>query len=191
MKPVTKSDKIIIQTKKIVPVVKKLRKQGKKIVLTQGSFDMVHIGHGRYCAEAKKRGDVLIVGVDGDKKVQKRKGPNRPIVPEEERLEMMMHLSAVDYVVLKKLNMPKYNLINLIKPDVLVATNETYNLEQIKYLETICGEVVVLKPMATTSTSAKIRLLQIGAAKEITKTLSKKFIKVMEEMIEELKNGDG
>lgn len=191
MKPVTKSDKIIIQAKKIVPVVKKLRKQGKKIVLTQGSFDMVHIGHGRYCAEAKKRGDVLIVGVDGDKKVQKRKGPNRPIVPEEERLEMMMHLSAVDYVVLKKLNMPKYNLINLIKPDVLVATNETYNLEQIKYLETICGEVVVLKPMATTSTSAKIRLLQIGAAKEITKTLSKKFIKVMEEMIEELKNGDG
>ena len=188
MKPVTKSDKIIIQAKKIVPVVKKLRKQGKKIVLTQGSFDMVHIGHGRYCAEAKKRGDVLIVGVDGDKKVQKRKGPNRPIVPEEERLEMMMHLSAVDYVVLKKLNMPKYNLINLIKPDVLVATNETYNLEQIKYLETICGEVVVLKPMATTSTSAKIRLLQIGAAKEITKTLSKKFIKVMEEMIEELKN---
>ena len=74
---------------------------------------------------------------------------------------------------------------------MLVATAETYNQEQIDHLETICGKVVVLAPMATTSTSAKIRLLQIGAAKEITKTLSKKFIKVMEEMIEELKNGDG
>jgi len=190
MRFVIKSDKVILQAKKIIPIVKKLRQQGKKIVLTQGSFDMVHIGHGRYCAEAKKYGDVLIVGVDNDKKVQKRKGPNRPVVPEDERLEMMTYLSSIDYVVLKKLKAPKYNLIELIKPDVLVATDETYNQEQINYLQTICGEVVVLKPMATTSTSAKLRRLQIGAAKEITKTLSKKFVKVMEEMIEELKNGD-
>jgi len=190
MRSMVKSDKVITQAKKIVPIVKKLRAQGKKIVLTQGSFDMVHIGHGRYCAEAKKYGDVLIVGVDSDKKVQKRKGPNRPVVPEEERLEMMTYLSSVDYVVLKELKAPKYNLINLIKPDVLVATDETYNQEQIDHLQTICGEVVVLEPMATTSTSAKLRRLQIGAAKEITKTLSKKFVRVMEEMIEELKNGD-
>ncbi len=191
MKSMKKSEKIILKAEKIVPIVKKLKKQGKKIVLTQGSFDMIHIGHGRYFEEAKKYGDILIVGADSDKKVRKRKGPNRPVVPEEERLEMIMYLSAVDYVVLKKLKAPKYNLINLIRPDVLVATAETYNQEQIDHLETICGKVVVLAPMATTSTSAKIRLLQIGAAKEITKTLSKKFIKVMEEMIEELKNGDG
>ncbi|MBT3249472.1 MAG: adenylyltransferase/cytidyltransferase family protein [Candidatus Pacebacteria bacterium] len=185
-----KSDKVILQSQKIIPIIKKLRKQGKTIVLTQGSFDMVHIGHGRYCQEAKKFGDVLIVGVDSDKKVQKRKGPNRPVVPEEERLEMMMFLSSVDYVVLKKLKVPKYNLIELIRPDVLIATDKTYTQDQIDHLQTICGEVVVLEPMATTSTSAKLRRLQIGAAKEITKTLSKKFVKVMEEMIEELKNGD-
>jgi len=190
MRSMVKSDKVITQAKKIVSIVKKLRVQGKKIVLTQGSFDMVHIGHGRYCVEAKKYGDVLIVGIDSDKKVQKRKGPNRPVVPEEERLEMMTYLSSIDYVVLKELKAPKYNLINLIKPDVLVATDETYNQEQIDHLQTICGEVVVLEPMATTSTSAKLRRLQIGAAKEITKTLSKKFVRVMEEMIEELKNGD-
>jgi len=184
------SSKIILQTKKIILIVKKLRQQGKKIVLTQGSFDMVHIGHGRYCAEAKQHGDILIVGIDSDAKVRKRKGENRPVVPQEERLEMMTYLSSVDYVVLKKLKVPKYNLINLIKPDVLVATDETYNQEQIEYLETICGKVIVLKPMATTTTSAKLRRLQIGAAKDITKTLSKKFVKVMEEMIEELKNGD-
>lgn len=190
MKLVVKSDKIILQAKNIIPIVKKLRRQGKSIVLTQGSFDMVHIGHGRYCQEAKKHGDVLIVGVDSDQKVRKRKGENRPVVPEDERLEMMMYLSSVDYVVLKELNAPKYNLIKLVQPDVLIATDETYTQEQIDHLQTICGEVIVLEPMATTSTSAKIRRLQIGAAKEITKTLSKRFIKVMEEMIEELKNGD-
>lgn len=183
------SEKIILEAKQISPLVKKLKKQGKKVVLTQGSFDMVHIGHGRYCMEAKTYGDVLIVGVDSDKKVRKRKGENRPIVPEDERLEMMTYLSAVDYVVRKELGVPKYNLIKLVQPDVLIATDETYNQEQIDYLETICGEVVVLKPMATTSTSAKLRRVQIGAAKEITKTLSKKFVRVMEEMIEELKNG--
>lgn len=188
--PSEETDKIILDAKKITAIVKKLKKQGKKIVLTQGSFDMVHIGHGRYCQEAKKYGDILIVGVDSDKKVRYRKGENRPVVPEAERLEMLMYLSAVDYVVLKELGSPKYNLIKLVQPDVLIATDETYDQEQIDYLETICGEVVVLEPMATTSTSAKIRRLQIGAAKEITKTLSKKFIKVMEEMIEELKNGD-
>ncbi len=190
MKQVSKSDKIILQAQQIVPIVKKLRQQGKTIVLTQGSFDMVHIGHGRYCSEAKKYGDVLIVGVDSDAKVKKRKGTNRPVVPEAERLEMMTYFSSIDYVVLKKLRAPKYSLIKLIQPDVLVATDETYTQEQIDYLQTICGEVVVLEPMATTSTSAKLRRLQIGAAKEITKTLSKKFVKVMEEMIEELKNGD-
>lgn len=190
MRLVIKSNKIILQAQKIVPIVKKLRRQGKKIVLTQGSFDMIHIGHGRYFEKAKEYGDVLIVGVDSDLKIKKRKGPNRPVVPEAERLEMVNYLSSVDYAVLKKLKAPKYSLINLVKPDVLVSTDETYVQEQIDYLETICGQVVVLKPMATTSTSAKIRLVQIGAAKDITKTLSKKFVKVMEEMIEELKNGD-
>lgn len=185
-----KSSKVILQAKRIIPIVRRLRKQGNKIVLTQGSFDMVHIGHGRYCAEAKTHGDILIVGVDSDKKVQKRKGKNRPVVPEDERMEMMTYLSSIDYVVLKELGVPKYNLINLIKPDVLVATDETYTPETIEHLETICGKVVVLKPMATTSTSAKIRRLQIGAAKDVTKTLSRKFVRVMEEMIEELKNGE-
>lgn len=191
MSAVIKSNKIILQAKKIVSVVKKLRKQGKKIVLTQGSFDMIHIGHGRYCAEAKTYGDTLIVGVDSDKKIRKRKGRNRPVVPQDERLEMMTYLEAVDFVVLKKLDALKYSLTKLIKPDVLIAVKNTYTPEQIKQLEKFCGEVVVLEYQATTSTSAKIRRVQIGAAKDITKTLSKKFVKVMEEMLEELRNGDG
>lgn len=183
------SDKIILEAKKITPIVKKLRQQGEKIVLTQGSFDMVHIGHCRYCTKAKEYGDVLIVGVDSDEKIRHRKGKNRPVVPQEERLEMMTYLVPVDYVVLKELGAPKYNLIKLIKPDVLIAVADTYTSDKIEYLATICGEVVVLENQATTSTSAKIRRVQIGAAKDITKSLSKKFVTVMEEMIEELTNG--
>lgn len=182
--------KVILQAKKIQSIVEKLRKQGKKIVLTQGSFDMIHIGHGRYFLEAKKHGDVLIVGVDGDKKIRSRKGSDRPVVPQEERLEMLTYLKAVDYAVLKELNEPKYNLIKLVRPDVLIATNKTYTADKIKHLETICGKVVVLEPMATTSTSAKIRMVQIGAAKRITKTLSQRLVASIEQVLEELKNGD-
>ncbi len=181
--------KIILETADIVPIVEKLRQEGKKIVLTQGTFDMVHIGHGRYCHEAKQQGDVLIVGVDSDEKVKIRKGPDRPVVPENERMEMLTYLNSVDYVVLKKKDDEKYNLIKLIKPDVLVATDQTYTPDKIKYLETICGEVLVLKPLATTSTSAKIRRVQIGAAQKLTKTLSQRLINTMEEIIEELQNG--
>jgi D-glycero-beta-D-manno-heptose 1-phosphate adenylyltransferase len=181
--------KIILKAEDIQPIVEKLRSQGKKIVLTQGSFDMVHIGHGRYCEEAKKQGDILIVGVDSDEKIKQRKGPDRPVVPQEERLEMMTYLSSVDYVVFKEAEAPKWNLIKLVQPDVLVATRETYTPMQIKELKRICGTVLVLDPRATTSTSAKIRRLQIGAAQKLTKKISKRLIGTMEQILEELKDG--
>jgi D-beta-D-heptose 7-phosphate kinase/D-beta-D-heptose 1-phosphate adenosyltransferase len=180
----------IYNAKNIAPFVKKHRKAGKKIVLTQGVFDLVHIGHARYCEQAKKYGDLLIVGVDSDEKVRHRKGPDRPIVPQEERLEMLTYLRAVDAVVLKELNAPKLNLIKVIQPDVLVVTRENYHEyapETLKELHTLCGEVVVLEPMATTSTSAKIRRLQIGAAKKIGDTLSAKLVGTIEEVLKELK----
>src|SRR5262245_24235292 len=131
-------------------VVDSLRSLGAKIVLTAGSYDLVHIGHARYLEAAKKKGDVLIVGVDEDKKIRARKGPDRPIVPEEERMEMVLQLRPVDIVVLKRLKERKWNLIKLVRPDVLVATEDTYTRAEIKRLKKICGEVVVLKRMATT-----------------------------------------
>src|SRR5271170_3759395 len=98
---------------RFVPDYKRLRKLvehckgiGLKVVLTQGTYDMVHIGHARYFEEAKKHGDLLVVGVDSDEKVRARKGPERPVVPESERLEMVAHLRPVDIVVLKPINAP-------------------------------------------------------------------------------------
>lgn len=156
-------------------------------MLTQGTFDMLHIGHARYLSEAKKYGDVLFVGVDSDAKVRKRKGPDRPVVPEAERVEMLTYLTTVDHVVLKPVTEERWKLIKTIKPDVLIATAETYTPNEVTELEKICGKVVVLDPMATTSTSAKIRRVQIGAAKKMTKTLSNKLIKAIEDALEELK----
>lgn len=147
---------------------------GLKVVLTQGTYDMVHIGHGRYFEEAKKHGDILIVGVDSDKKVKARKGPDRPIVPQAERLEMVTHLRSVDMVTLKELNMPRWHLIKTVSPDVLIVTRETllkYSKEEIKEMSSYCGKVITLAPMATTSTSAKIRLLQLKLAKKFEKAI--------------------
>jgi rfaE bifunctional protein nucleotidyltransferase chain/domain len=164
---------------------------GLRVVLTQGTYDMVHIGHARYFEEAKKHGDILVIGVDSDEKVRDRKGPERPVVPQEERLEMVAHLRPVDVVVLKELNHPKWHLIKTVKPDVLIATKETYNKKQLKELKKYCGEVVVLEPMATTSTSAKIRKLQIGTAKSLGQALTPKIMNIIEEVLSDIKEVRG
>ena len=187
MTDVPNGHKIAADYQAVAQFVKKLRQQKKKIVLTQGSFDMLHIGHARYCREAKKHGDVLIVGVDSDEKIRARKGEGRPIVPEAERLEMLAHLEYVDLVVLKKLSTPKWELIKIIRPDILIATQGTYTPEKLAAVKEFCGKVVVLKPMATTSTSARLRLVQIEAAQKIQKTLTSKLITTIEETLRELK----
>jgi rfaE bifunctional protein nucleotidyltransferase chain/domain len=176
----------IVTLKEVTGLVEKYRKEGKKIVLTQGVFDLVHIGHARYCQAAKAYGDVLIMGVDNDAKVRKRKGPDRPVVPQSERLEMLTYLRSVDHVVLKSEDAPKWHLIKTIKPDVLVATRDTYTKEKLTELKNWCGEVVVLDPMATTSTSAKIRRLQIGMAKQIAEILGRRLTMTIESVLSEL-----
>jgi rfaE bifunctional protein nucleotidyltransferase chain/domain len=153
--------------------VNALRVLGMKIVLTSGSFDMVHVGHARYLEKAKEFGDVLVVGVDSDAKVKKRKGESRPIVPEEERVQMLAHMRSVDLVTLKYPDEPQWELIKRIQPDTLIVTKETYTPETITQLEEICGRVVVLEPQAETSTSAKIRLMHVGWSHEIVEPIDK------------------
>ncbi len=82
----------------LVPLVKKLKSQGKSIVTNNGSYDIIHIGHVIGLFESKKQGDVLIVGLNSDKSVKSYKGPSRPINPEKMRLRMLAALSCVDYV---------------------------------------------------------------------------------------------
>lgn len=159
--------------KKLEELVRYWKAMGLKIVLTQGTFDLVHEGHALYLEKAKSLGDLLIVGVDSDEKVKKRKGPERPIVPEDERIRMLTHLRHVDVVTIKPLDAPKWSLIKAVKPDVLVATQKTYTAEQIKELKkTLCKEVHVMEPQATTSTTARIRRVQIGGADKLVRKLA-------------------
>lgn len=167
--------------------LKKWRQQGKKIILTQGSWDMIHIGHGRYLAKARTHGDVLVVGVDSDEKIRFRKGKDRPIVPQEERLEMLTYFRSVDLVVLKELNDIKWGLVKAVKPDVLIAVEDTYSLAELKELRKICRQVKVLKYQALTSTSAKIRRMQINTAQKIESKLSQRLIGAIEEVLKEFK----
>jgi rfaE bifunctional protein nucleotidyltransferase chain/domain len=147
---------------RVIEVVGAVRVLGLKVVLTSGTFDILHEGHSMYLEAARHFGDFLIVGVDSDEKVTRRKGPTRPAVPESERLRMVTHQRGVGLVTLKGVEDPRWALIEAVRPDVLVATAETYTPEEIKELEAkYCGRVEVLERMATVSTSARLRRLQL------------------------------
>jgi hypothetical protein len=89
--------------------------------------------------------------------------------------------------VLKPLKAPKWQLIKMVRPHTLIATRETYSKAQAKDLKKYCEEVVILDPMATTSTSAKIRKLQLSTAKNLGTALTPKIMKTIEEVLESLK----
>ena len=142
------------------------KRLGLKIVLTSGTFDLFHIGHAQYLEKAKELGDVLIVGVDSDARVKKRKGPDRPIVPEDERVLILSHVRHVDVITLKNLEDGSNHLIKLVQPDVLVVSESTnHDGKEVDEKSEFCGEIVVLEPQAKTSTSAKLRLIQISKEK--------------------------
>jgi D-beta-D-heptose 7-phosphate kinase/D-beta-D-heptose 1-phosphate adenosyltransferase len=96
----------------------RLKKEGKKIVFTNGCFDLLHAGHVRYLNRAKKLGDVLIIGLNADSSVAGLK-PGRPVNSQKHRAEVLAGLAAVDYIVIFSEKTP-YNLIKTVKPDLLV-----------------------------------------------------------------------
>jgi rfaE bifunctional protein nucleotidyltransferase chain/domain len=148
---------------RIEAIVGALRTLGLRVVLTSGSFDIIHEGHSMYLEAARRFGDFLIVGVDSDHKIRARKGPHRPAVPEMERLRMVTHQRGVGLVTLKHDGDPRWRLIKTVRPDVLVATADTYSPAEIGELaEHHCGRVEVLERMATVSTSARLRRIQLG-----------------------------
>ncbi len=96
-----------------------LRKKRKRIVFTNGCFDLLHFGHVDYLQEAKKKGDILVVAVNSDASIRKIKGKKRPIIGEKNRLSVVAALQSVDYVVLFKEDTP-LKVIKALKPDILV-----------------------------------------------------------------------
>lgn len=108
----------IVNRSEIMDIVRALKSEGKRVVFTNGCFDILHVGHIRYLKEAKGFGDVLIVGLNSDSSVSRIKD-GRPIIPEDQRAEVLSSLYMVDYVVIFDEDTP-YKLIKEIEPDVLV-----------------------------------------------------------------------
>ena len=119
----------ICSRKKIIEIVKKLKQQKKKIVFTNGCFDLLHIGHVSLFQKAKTLGDVLIVAINSDKSLAGLKGPKRPLVPQKDRTKLLAALSCIDYVVVFGEQTP-YELLSKLKPDILVKGGD-YKIEDI------------------------------------------------------------
>jgi D-beta-D-heptose 7-phosphate kinase/D-beta-D-heptose 1-phosphate adenosyltransferase len=173
--------------RRITEIVDALRVLGRRVVLTMGTFDILHEGHSMYLEAARSYGDFLIVGVDSDEKVRQRKGIWRPAVPELERLRMVTHQRGVGLVTLKQVGEPRWALIDAVRPDVLVATADAYKPEEIDELEAkYCGKVQVLERLATVSTSARLRLLQLELAQLLSLRLSEHLPEDVSERLPDL-----
>jgi len=135
-------------------IIKDLKTKGKRIVFTNGCFDLLHLGHIRYLEKAKTLGDILVVGVNSDHSVQNLKGPKRPILPEEERAEILSGLGCVDYITIFDEKDP-LELISTLQPNILVKggdwTKETTVGREV--VERSGGEVVILPFVEGASTS--------------------------------------
>lgn len=145
-------------------IVKKLapmRFFGKKIVFTNGCFDLLHIGHVRYLQEARARGDYLVVGLNADESVRRLKGPTRPVQSENDRAEILAALSCVDFTTLFHEDTPE-NLIHQIHPDILVKGGD-WKIDQIvggPFVQSYGGQVLSLNFIDGKSTTKIIEKAQ-------------------------------
>ena len=129
-----------------IDAIKSDKKSNKKIVFTNGCFDILHVGHIRYLSEAKSLGDILVVGINSDESVKNLKGPSRPINSLSDRSLLLSELVCVDYVVSFKEQTP-LKLIKMIMPDILVKGGD-YTLDNVvgsKEVIDTGGKVELLK----------------------------------------------
>ncbi len=134
---------------------------GKKIVFTNGCFDLLHVGHVRYLQEAKSLGDILVVALNTDASVKKLKGPSRPVQIENDRAEILAALASVDFTILFSEETPE-KIIKSIKPDILVKGGD-WKIDQIvgaTFVQSYGGQVYSLHFIEGKSTTKLIEKSQ-------------------------------
>lgn len=169
--------KIITDSIKLARLINDLREIcNHKIVVTIGTWDMLHIGHVRYLIKAKSHGDILVVGYDTDRAVKLYKGELRPIIPENERVEMLTYQSCVNFATpvddINKHGLWGYSLIKKIKPDVFVAVEDSYPKKQLREIRKYCKGLIVLPRQAENTSTSKV----------IQDTVKKTLISLMSEL---------
>lgn len=162
-------EKILTQ-EELVSEINRLKKAGKKIVFTNGCFDILHAGHVRYLVAAKNEGDILVLGLNSDKSVKSIKGDKRPIVPQMLRAEVLAGLLCIDYITFFDEPDP-LNLIKDVLPDVLVKGDDwaEENIIGADFVKANGGKVVRVAMVPGISTSSIIkRILEVYEEKTIT-----------------------
>ena len=142
----------------------RLRALGARLVFTNGVFDLLHVGHVRYLAQARALGDALVVAINSDRSVRELKGPDRPVFDENERAEILAALRDVDYVVVFDDVSPR-SLIKTLLPDVLVKGGD-YQLDEIhgrEEVEAAGGKVISLPFVSGSSTSSLLQRMRRSA----------------------------
>ena len=150
-------NKKIKSLNELIKIADKLKKQNKKIVTTNGVFDILHLGHVKYLEQAKRLGDVLIVGINTDKSVKINKGDKRPINNEKSRIGVLAALESVDYAFLFNEKNP-IKWLSRLKPDMHVKAGD-YRLGQITEKDAVeknGGKVIIAKEERSYSTTALI-----------------------------------
>ncbi len=143
-----------LSKEEMLDIRKELKKENKKVVFTNGCFDILHAGHVDYLNKAKEMGDILILGLNSDSSIKRIKGEKRPIVNEEERAFLLSNLKAVDYVVLFNEDTPA-EIIDYLIPDVLIKGAD-WSIDKIVGRETVeknGGEVKTIKFVTNQSTT--------------------------------------
>lgn len=148
-----------VDRKDIGEIIKTLKAKGKKVVATNGCFDILHVGHVRYLQKSKSFGDILVVGLNSDISVKILKGETRPINPQEDRAEVLCALACVDYVVMFDEKSP-VDLLDLIKPDIYTKGGD-YTLETLPEAD------VILK------NNGKVEFINFVEGKSTTKIIDK------------------
>ena len=147
--------KILDDRSQLEKILESERSSGKKIVSTNGVFDVLHVGHVRYLKAARELGDILVVGLNSDACTRRLKGPTRPFVPEGQRAELLASLECVSYVVIFDETTPE-ELLEAIRPDIHVKGGD-YHIEQMPETEVVRrngGEIVLVPFEAGHSTTS-------------------------------------
>lgn len=149
------NNKVVDRTR-LKEIISELKNQGRKVIFTNGCFDIIHIGHVRYLKEAKKLGDILVIGLNTDSSVSRLKTA-RPVIPQDQRAEVLSALEMVDYITLFDEDKP-YELIKEIKPDILVKGAD-WDIKDVVGAD-IVKDVQTISFVEGVSTSEIIRKIQ-------------------------------
>ncbi len=148
---------------RLAGIIRTERSRGRSIVLTNGCFDLIHVGHIRYLEEAKAQGDILVAALNSDASVRRLKGEGRPILPESERAEILAAFSCVDFVTIFKEDTVEQVLLTL-KPDVH-AKGSDYTTDTVPERETVRaygGRIAITGGPKVKNTSELIRDISAG-----------------------------